>query len=70
MRWPLSFLVTLISMTAIAAPNAYMISAQFFINENDGKDGGQYKTENVVEKQHRADKIAATNRRVFVQTAQ
>lgn len=33
MRWSLSFLVTLISMTATAAPNAYMISAQFFIND-------------------------------------
>ena len=33
MRWPLSFLVTLTSMTAAAASNAYMISAQIFIND-------------------------------------
>lgn len=33
MRWPLSFLVTLISMTSVASPNAYMITAQIFMND-------------------------------------
>lgn len=33
MRWNLFLIVTLFSIISIAAPNAYMISAQFFIND-------------------------------------